>query len=58
MAVGMGTFYRSRHELVLVFKKGDAPHVNTFSAPQGRQWTAEAGRTLAAQGLGTFWGNT
>ena len=27
---GMGTFYRSRHELVLVFKKGDAPHVNTF----------------------------
>jgi DNA modification methylase len=27
---GMGTFYRSRHELVLVLKKGDAPHVNTF----------------------------
>jgi DNA modification methylase len=27
---GMGTFYRSRHEFVLVLKKGDAPHVNTF----------------------------
>ena len=27
---GMGTFYRSRHELVLVLKKGNAPHVNTF----------------------------
>jgi DNA modification methylase len=27
---GMGTFYRSKHELVFVFKIGDAPHVNTF----------------------------
>ncbi len=27
---GMGTFYRSRHELVLVFKVGTAPHTNTF----------------------------
>jgi len=25
---GMGSFYRSQHELVLVFKKGDAPHIN------------------------------
>jgi len=27
---GMGTFYRSQHELVLVFKKGQAPHINNF----------------------------
>lgn len=27
---GMGTFYRSKHELVFVFKVGDAPHTNTF----------------------------
>lgn len=27
---GMGTFYRSRHELVFVYKVGTAPHVNTF----------------------------
>lgn len=27
---GMGTFYRSKHEMVLVFKVGTAPHVNTF----------------------------
>jgi DNA modification methylase len=27
---GMGTFYRSKHELVFVFKVGAAPHVNTF----------------------------
>ncbi|WP_374347867.1 site-specific DNA-methyltransferase [Phenylobacterium sp.] len=27
---GMGTFYRSKHELVFVFKVGTAPHTNTF----------------------------
>jgi hypothetical protein len=27
---GMGTFYRSKHELILVFKVGIAPHVNTL----------------------------
>ena len=26
----MGTFYRSKHELVFVFKIGIAPHTNTF----------------------------
>jgi DNA modification methylase len=27
---GMGTFYRSKHELVFVFKVGTATHVNSF----------------------------
>ncbi len=27
---GMGTFYRSRHELIYAWKVGTAPHVNTF----------------------------
>lgn len=27
---GMGTFYRSKHELICVFKVGEAPHTNTF----------------------------
>lgn len=27
---GMGSFYRSRHELVFVFKNGTAPHINNF----------------------------
>src|SRR6218665_2085516 len=27
---GMGTFYRSKHELIFVFKVGEAPHINTF----------------------------
>jgi DNA modification methylase len=31
---GMGTFYRSRHELVFVFKNGDASHINTFELGQ------------------------
>ena len=30
----MGTFYRSRHELILVFKHGTAPHCNTFELGQ------------------------
>ena len=31
---GMGTFYRSRHELVFVWKNGSAPHINTFELGQ------------------------
>jgi DNA modification methylase len=27
---GMGTFYRSKHELIFVFKVGTAPHINSF----------------------------
>jgi DNA modification methylase len=31
---GMGSFYRSRHELVFVFKSGMAPHINNFELGQ------------------------
>jgi DNA modification methylase len=31
---GMGTFYRSRHELILAFKNGTAPHINSFELGQ------------------------
>ena len=31
---GMGTFYRSRHELIFAFKKGIAPHINSFELGQ------------------------
>jgi 16S rRNA G966 N2-methylase RsmD len=31
---GMGTFYRSRHELVFAFKNGTAPHINNFELGQ------------------------
>ena len=37
---GMGTFYRSKHELVFVYKNGTAPHINTFELGQyGRSRT-------------------
>src|SRR5207248_2867368 len=28
---GMGSFYRSQHELVVVFKNGTAPHINNIN---------------------------
>lgn len=31
---GMGTFYRSRHELIFAYKSGAAPHINTFELGQ------------------------
>jgi DNA modification methylase len=31
---GMGTFYRSRHELIFVWKHGEAPHINNFELGQ------------------------
>ena len=34
----MGTFYRSQHELVFVFKHGDAPHLNTFGLGEGGRY--------------------
>jgi DNA modification methylase len=35
---GMGTFYRSRHELIFAFKSGAAPHINTFELGQGGRY--------------------
>jgi DNA modification methylase len=37
---GLGTFYRSRHELIFAFKRGTASHLNTFELGQhGRNRT-------------------
>ena len=37
---GMGTFYRSKHEMVFVWKSGTAPHLNNFELGQhGRNRT-------------------
>jgi DNA modification methylase len=35
---GMGSFYRSKHELVLVFKVGNAAHTNTFGLGDGGRY--------------------
>jgi DNA modification methylase len=50
---GQGTFYRSQHELIFVFKNGDAPHVNNFELGQhGRSrsnvWTYAGVNTFRA----------
>jgi DNA modification methylase len=52
---GMGSFYRSKHECVHVFKKGDAPHINNFELGQhGRYrtnvWTYPGVNTFKAKG--------
>jgi DNA modification methylase len=35
---GMGTFYRSKHELIFVFKVGSAAHTNTFGLGDGGRY--------------------
>lgn len=35
---GMGTFYRSKHELIFAFKVGTAPHVNNFGLGQNGRY--------------------
>jgi hypothetical protein len=37
---GLGSFYRSQHELVFIWKSGDSPHINNFELGQhGRSRT-------------------
>jgi DNA modification methylase len=50
---GQGSFYRSQHELVFVYKRGEAPHLNTFELGQhGRTrsnvWTYAGANTFRA----------
>lgn len=35
---GMGTFYRSKHELIFAFKIGTAPHTNNFGLGDGGRY--------------------
>lgn len=51
---GMGTFYRSGHELVWVLKKGDARHINNFGLGEhGRYrtnvWTYAGANTFSSK---------
>ena len=52
---GMGTFYRSRHELFFIFKHGNSPHTNNFELGQyGRNrtnvWEYPAAASFAQTG--------
>jgi DNA modification methylase len=35
---GMGSFFRSQHELIFVFKNGTAPHINNFGLGEGGRY--------------------
>ena len=51
---GMGTFYRSRHELIFAYKKGTAAHINSFELGQhGRYRT----NVWAYKGMNSFGGS-
>lgn len=51
---GMGTFYRSQHELVFVFKKGKGKHINNFGlGEKGRYRT----NVWSYPGVNTFGGH-
>ena len=52
---GMGTFYRSQHELIFAFKHGEAPHINNFELGQhGRYrsniWSYPGVNTFSGKG--------
>lgn len=53
---GMGTFYRSRHELIFVFKSGTAPHLNTFGLGEGGRYRTNIWeyRGITSGGAGRF----
>lgn len=50
---GMGAFYRSKHELVFVFKVGDAPHVNSFGLGEGGRYRTNVWDYAGVTGLGS-----
>jgi len=48
---GMGSFYRSQHELVFAFKNGTAPHINNFLLGQTGRYRSNI---WSYAGLNTF----
>jgi hypothetical protein len=49
---GMGSFYRSRHELVFVFKAGTAPHVNNFGLGERGRYRTNVWEYRGSVGFG------
>ena len=50
---GMGTFYRSQHELIFAFKHGQAPHINNFELGQYGRYRSNV---WSYPGVNTFTG--
>jgi DNA modification methylase len=51
---GMGTFYRSRHELIFVYKVGTAKHLNTFGLGESGRYRTNV---WEYPGVNSFGGN-
>jgi DNA modification methylase len=49
---GMGSFYRSRHELIFAFKNGQAPHINSFELGQHGRYRTNVWAYKGANALG------
>lgn len=49
---GMGSFYRSRHEFVLVFKSGSGEHVNNFELGQHGRYRTNVWQYAGVSGFG------
>ena len=50
---GMGSLYRSQHELVLVFKAGTAPHVNNIELGRHGRYRTNVWRYAGANSFGS-----
>jgi DNA modification methylase len=50
---GMGSLYRSQHELLPLFKKGDAPHVNNVELGKKGRWRSNIWTYPGASSLGS-----
>jgi DNA modification methylase len=50
---GMGSLYRSQHELLPLFKKGKAPHINNINLGKGGRWRSNLWTYPGASSLGS-----
>ncbi|RYE08270.1 MAG: DNA methylase N-4 [Hyphomicrobiales bacterium] len=55
---GMGTFYRSKHELVFVFKIGTLPHTNSFGLGETGRYRTNVWDYAGVSSLGAERGET
>jgi DNA modification methylase len=50
---GMGSLYRSQHELLPLFRRGDAPHVNNVELGKKGRWRSNVWTYAGASSLGS-----
>lgn len=49
----MGSLYRSQHELLPLFKKGDAPHINNVALGKHGRWRSNVWNYPGASSMGS-----